>query len=126
MSFLWEGNNPLVFIIINCILGGGCAYLTGRAVAWSWRPFWHAVVYMLLLAAAVRFLRYALFQGTLLSLSHYLLAFIVLMIFCSLGFRITRTTQMVTQYRWLYERTSPFTWRERAPTTDADGGARAG
>jgi hypothetical protein len=24
-----------------------------------------------------------------------------------------RTTQMVTQYRWLYERTSPLTWRDR-------------
>jgi hypothetical protein len=32
-----------------------------------------------------------------------------------LSWRLTRTTQMVTQYRWLYRRTSPLTWRQRTP-----------
>jgi hypothetical protein len=31
-----------------------------------------------------------------------------------LGFRFTRTEQMTRQYHWLYERATPFTWREKA------------
>jgi hypothetical protein len=31
----------------------------------------------------------------------------------SLGYRYVRARQMTTQYRWLYERTGPFSWRER-------------
>jgi hypothetical protein len=29
------------------------------------------------------------------------------------GYRHTRTTQMTTQYRWLYERAGPLSWRAR-------------
>jgi ethanolamine utilization protein EutP (predicted NTPase) len=38
-----------------------------------------------------------------------------------LAWRITRATQMVTQYNWLYERTSPVTWRDRAAIEEAPG-----
>jgi len=37
----------------------------------------------------------------------------VLLAAATLGFRSMRTTQMVTQYRSLYARTSPLTWKER-------------
>ena len=68
---------------------------------------------MALLAAAVRFFHYALFDGNLLSLYYYLVTYAVMLAAGVLGFRAMRTTQMVTQYRWLYERTSPLTWRDR-------------
>ena len=68
---------------------------------------------MVLLAAAVRFFHYALFDGELLSLYYYLVTYVVLLAAACLGYRMMRTTQMVTQYRWLYERTSPLTWRAR-------------
>ena len=70
--------------------------------------------YMALLAAAVRFFHYALFDGTLTSLYYYLVTYAILVVAALFGFRAMRTTQMVTQYRWLYERTSPLTWRDRA------------
>ena len=69
---------------------------------------------MALLAGAVRFFHYALFEGTLASLYYYLVTYAILVLAACLGFRAMRTTQMVTQYRWLYERTSPLTWRDRA------------
>ena len=37
----------------------------------------------------------------------------ILLISGLLGFRFKRASQMTTQYRWIYERTGPFTWRER-------------
>jgi hypothetical protein len=69
--------------------------------------------YVALLAAAVRFFHYALFDGTLTSLYYYLVTYAILVVAALLGFRVMRTTQMVTQYRWLYERTSSLTWRDR-------------
>ena len=50
------------------MIGGGAAWLAGRAIAQTWRPFWQVVVYMLLLGAAVRFVHFALFEADLLSL----------------------------------------------------------
>jgi hypothetical protein len=102
-----------VFLLLTVILGGGAAFLAGRGLARSWKPFWRVFFYMALLAAAVRFFHYALADGNLLSLYYYAVTYAVLTGAACVGFRVMRTTQMVTQYRWLYERTSPLTWRDR-------------
>jgi Domain of unknown function (DUF6867) len=102
-----------VFLVLTVIIGGGAAFLAGRGLARSWKPFWRMFFYMALLAAAIRFFHYALFDGTLLSPYYYLVTYAVVLAASCLGFRIMRTTQMVTQYRWLYVRTSPLTWRDR-------------
>jgi hypothetical protein len=110
----WLSDDGLrVFLVLTVIIGGGAAFLAARGLARSWKPFRRIFFYMALLAAAVRFFHYALFDGRLLSLYYYLVAYAVLLAAACLGFRVMRTTQMVTQYRWLYERTGPLTWRER-------------
>ena len=110
----WLSDDTLgVFIVLTVIIGGSAGFLSGRGLARSWKPFWRVFVYMALLAAAIRFFHYALFDGTLLSPYYYLVTYAVLLAAACLGFRMLRTTQMVTQYRWLYQRTSPLTWRER-------------
>jgi hypothetical protein len=73
------------------------------------------VGYMLLLACAVRFAHFALGAGTLLSLPSYLVDAVYLAGVGALGWRITHTGQMVTQYPWLYERSGPLRWRAKAP-----------
>lgn len=112
MSWLSD-DGPFVFLVLTVILGGGAAFLSGRGLARSWKPFGRLLFYMALLAAAVRFFHYALFDGDLLSLYYYLVTYVYLVAAACLGFRVMRTTQMVMQYRWLYERTGPLTWRER-------------
>jgi hypothetical protein len=110
----WLSDDSLhVFVLMTVILGGGAAFLAGRGLARSWKPFGRVFFYIALLAAAVRFFHYALFDGELLSLYYYLVTYVVLIAAAMLGYRMMRTTQMVTQYRWLYERTSPLTWRAR-------------
>ncbi|MFW2392297.1 MAG: DUF6867 family protein [Methyloceanibacter sp.] len=110
----WLSDDGLgVFLVLTLILGGGAAYLAGRGLAGTWRPLWRVFFYTALLACAVRFFHYALFDGALLSPYYYLVTYAVLLAAALLGFRVMRTTQMVTQYRWLYERTSPLTWRAR-------------
>ncbi|MDJ0514533.1 MAG: hypothetical protein QNJ62_13915 [Methyloceanibacter sp.] len=110
----WLSDDGLrVFIILTLIIGGGAAFLAGRGLARGWRPLWRLFFYMALLAGAVRFFDYALFDGKLLSVYYYAVAYLVLLTAGLLGFRSMRTTQMVTQYHWLYKRTSPLTWKDR-------------
>ncbi len=101
------------FLLITCFIGGGAAYLTGRAVAITWRPIAYLVLYLFLLACAARFIHYALFEGTLLSLHFFLVDAVVLLALGWLGFRITRARQMAGQYSWLYRRSGPLSWRLR-------------
>lgn len=92
----------------------GPAFLAGRAVARGWSPWWHAALWMVPYAFALRFLRYALFGNELLSLQGYAVALGAAIAVAALGHRLTRTRQMTAQYPWLYERSTPFTWKRRA------------
>lgn len=111
--FLYEEDSLGIFILVSILLGGGAAYLSGRAIAATWRPWWHVLLYMLPLAFTVRFLHLALFEGTLLSLHYYLVDLVCCLVFGFLGFRVTRASQMATQYGWLYRRTGFLKWARR-------------
>jgi hypothetical protein len=113
MTRLYATETFLQVLFVTGIIGGGAAWASGRAIAETWRPLRQVVLYMFLLGAAVRFAHYALFQGELLSLASYLADTLYLLAVGCLAWRLTRTRRMVTQYRWLYERTGPLTWRER-------------
>ncbi|ESR22460.1 DUF6867 family protein [Lutibaculum baratangense] len=112
-GILYEEQSFGTFLLVTILLGGGAAWLSGRAIAMTWRPYLQLVAYVFLLAAFVRFLHFALFEGTLLSLHYYLVDLVVLQIAGWLGFRLKRVKQMVTQYRWIYERAGPFGWRAK-------------
>lgn len=101
------------FLTVSIAMGGAAAWAAGRAVARTWAPRWQLVFYTVLLAAAVRFLHFALFAGPLLSVLGFFLDLAVLAAFAAAGFRVTRAGQMARQYPWLFERTSPLTWRGR-------------
>jgi hypothetical protein len=121
MNGLYETETFMQVMFVTGIIGGGAAWATGHALAETWRPYRQLIAYMVLLAAAVRFVHFALFDATLISVPSYLMDFLYLLLVGSLAWRITRTSRMVSQYRWLYERTGLLTWRERAasePTND--------
>lgn len=112
------------FFIVTVLLGGGAAFMTGRALARSWKSFGRLVFYISLLGLAVRFLHWGLFldatyeswrdaQGSLLSLHYYIVDTAVLLAAAALGYRLQRAEQMTSQYRWIYERTGPLSWRKR-------------
>jgi predicted membrane metal-binding protein len=113
-GILYEEPSAWLFLLVTVVLGGGAAWMTGRAISLTWRPFWQLVLWSLPLALAVRFLHYALFQGTFLSLHFYLVDLVILLALGALSFRYYRTLQMTRQYSWLYERSGPLSWREKA------------
>ena len=114
-NLLYEEGSFGVFVLVTVILGGGGAWLTGRAIADTWRPGWQVAVYALLLGATVRFFHMALFDGTLLSFHYYLVDTAACLGFGYAGFMAARAAQMARQYGWLTERHGPMRWRRKTP-----------
>ncbi|GJD50973.1 hypothetical protein OPKNFCMD_3724 [Methylobacterium crusticola] len=112
-GILYEESTVWLFLFVTVVMGGWGAWMIARGIALGWRPYWQVVVALLLLGVAVRFIHHALFEGTFVSPHYYVVDTIVLLAVGSLGYRTTRARQMTTQYRWLYERTGPLTWRTR-------------
>ena len=128
---IFAQHSLLVFVFLTVVLGGGVAWLSGRALALGWRSPLLVVVYMLLLALALRFFHYSLFGGAFsftiwpsgskfglpvpsaTTFYYYCVDAVVIIASGLLSWRFTRTSQMVTQYHWLYRRTSPFSWAAR-------------
>jgi hypothetical protein len=116
-GILYEEDYIGLFLLVTVVMGGGAAFLAGRAIAATWRPWWHVAFYMLILGAAVRFIHFALFEGTLLSLQFYAVDTAVCLVFGFLGFRATRVAQMTTQYSWINARAGFMRWARRTGTT---------
>jgi hypothetical protein len=112
MGILWE-NTFGVFLLVTIFLAGGAAWMSGRATALSWEPWWHAALWMLLLGGATRFIHFSLYGGTLLSVHYYLVDTAILIGIAALAHRFTNVRLMIRQYGWLYERASPWGWRKR-------------
>jgi ABC-type polysaccharide/polyol phosphate export permease len=100
-------------LVITFLIAGWAAWMTGRAIASTWRPYWHVVAYMIPFALVVRWVHFALFKGTMFSLHYFLVDLFVVLALATLGYRQVRVAQMTTQYRWLYERTGLFGWRRK-------------
>lgn len=113
MGLIWE-ISLAEFVFVTLILGGGAAWLAGRAMAGAWEPVWKSALWMIPLSGAVRFIHYALFSGSLLTLHFFLVDLAILMAIAVAGHRYTLAGRMVRQYGWLHERAGPFGWKSRS------------
>jgi hypothetical protein len=95
------------------MLLGLAALLTGRAMAETWRPAWQVVPAALALAAADRFLLFALFEAKFWSLGGFVAASVLLLAVIATSYYGALARKMVRQYPWLYEPNGPFGWRPK-------------
>ena len=110
MSALWEVSLA-DFLLVTLALGGGAAWMTGRATALTWSPWWLLVLYIVLLTVAVRFIHFSLFSGSFFlppstfatALYYATVDAVVLFVAAALGRQTTRGRQMARQYRFLRE-----------------------
>ena len=100
-DLLYEENAFGVFVLVTIVLGGGAAWLAGRAIALIWRPWWNVVLAALLIGLGVRFIHFALFGATLLSSHYYVVDTLVAILIGLFGYRLTRARQMARQYGFL-------------------------
>ena len=108
-------NGFFTFILITLLMGGLAAYASGKAIAQTWRPFRQVPLYMLVVALAVRFCHFALFEEELFSLPSYMIDFAVALAAASLGYRLVRARQMTVQYGWMFQRRGLLAWRALKP-----------
>ena len=104
MQSVFEALAPLLnwdFLVVTLLLGSAAAFASGRAIAETWRPLWQVPLYMVPLAAGVRFVQYAVFKSPLFSTGRALADLAVLAAFAAAGFHLTRREQMSRQYGWL-------------------------
>ena len=116
-GWLWpeDGGTLLEFLFFVVALGGLFGMATGRAIAGTWKPVLTVVPALLLLAAAVRFLLYALAGEDLLSPYYYAVALVVVAVGGIYGHRSHRAEQMCRQYPWLFNRSGPLGWTDHGP-----------
>ena len=120
MDRLYAGETIIEIVLVTGLIGGGAAWLSGRAIAAAWGGPSRVVVTALLLGAAARFFHYALFQGELLSVPSFACDTLIFLIVGLVSWRTTQVSQMVRQYPWLYVRTGPLTWREIGQETNRE------
>src|SRR5215813_13988692 len=115
MDLFYEEDSFGVFLLVTVLLGGGAAWLAGRAIAHTWRPWWSLIPYMLILGVGIRFLKITLFNGTALSPHYYAVDTCIALLFAGLGFRLTRKAQMRRQYGFLDMTASSPARQDAAP-----------
>ena len=98
-----------VFLLL-CAAGG---WMMGKSVASDWKGLGSLVVFTLLLGLGARFLHFALYEAVFISPIRYVVDTALFLVVAYMGYRYTRTNQMTRQYVWLYEKTSPISWKER-------------
>jgi hypothetical protein len=122
----------LLWLAVTVVAGGLGTWACGRALAHAWRPFRRTLFYVALLAAAVDFLCFVLFQvpvislrfladraaardvaAVMLGLSGFVATYVILLPFAYAAWRLTRSRQMFRQY--------PFLFGGNLPAPDADG-----
>ena len=109
-----DASSIAAFIIFTLILGFLGGWATGRSIAGTWRSPLMLIPAVLVLAAAVRFLHYAIAGEDLLSVYYYLESTIVVAVAASYGFLSFRAEQMARQYSWLYDKAGPVKWAAKA------------
>jgi hypothetical protein len=100
-ELLYEERYFAIFLLVTVVLGGGAGWLTGRAIALTWRPWWKVVLATLLVGATVRFIHFALFDAAFLSLHYYIVDTLFALAFAFAGYHTTRSRQMAQQYGFL-------------------------
>jgi hypothetical protein len=112
-GILYEEHSAWLFILVTVVMGGLAAWQMGRSIAQTWRPFVVLFIYAALLTCGVRFIHYALFQGTLTSPHFFIVDYVVILTLAALGWRKRRAEQMASQYAFSFQPSGPFGWRRK-------------
>ena len=100
-GLLYEEASLGTFLFVTIVLGGAAGYLSGRAIAMTWRSRWSLIPAALGVALGVRFIHFALFDATFLSLHYYAVDAVLIFAAAFAGYRMARTRQMARQYGFL-------------------------
>ena len=112
-GILYAESSPVSFLLLCVVMGGGAAWLMGRSIAQTWRPFAILFAYAALLTLGIRFIQFAMFESPLLSLRYFIVDYTVILSAAILGWRKRRAEQMAAQYSFAFTASGPYGWRRK-------------
>jgi hypothetical protein len=112
-GILYAESSPVSFLLLGVVMGGGAAWIMGRSIAQTWRPFVILVAYAALLTCGIRFIQFAMFESPLLSLRYFVVDYVIILAAAVLGWRKRRSEQMASQYSFAFVPSGPFGWRRK-------------
>jgi len=92
------GTSAAVFFVLTVCVMGFAAFMTGQALANTWRPAWQVVVYCVLLGLVDRFLSFALFGVNVTALRIVTMTFSLLL--AAAVYTFTYRSYSVAAARW--------------------------
>lgn len=100
-GILYEEASLGTFLFVTVVLGCAAGWLSGRAIAITWRPRWFLVPSALAVGAGIRFIHFALFDATFVSLQYFAVDTTFIFAAAFAGYRVARSRQMARQYGFL-------------------------
>ena len=113
MGVFYEESSIWLFLLITVLIGGWMSWRTGRALAGAWKSVWLLLPAALALGLGVRFLHFALFEGTLLSPRFWMVDSALCGLAGWLGWRCERAGLMARQYAFAFRRVTPFRFERK-------------
>ena len=113
-GILYEEPSFFLFALISILMGGWAAWRAGRALAQAWKGALWLFPTALALGMGVRFLHFALFEGTLFSAQFWLVDSACALFFGWLGWRFERANAMARQYGFAFAKAGPFAFSRKA------------
>lgn len=113
MHPFFEESSAWPFLILTAAFGGWCARIVGRSLASGWRPAYLLPLALLPLVFGIRFLHYALYEATLLSMQYFLADYSICACFAAWGYLTRRSELMSRLYPFLFRRYGLIAWKDR-------------
>ena len=89
-------------------------FMTGQAIAQTWRPWQNCLLYGVLLGIGMRLFAHMLFAAPLVSGLGFVVDAAGITAAMLLAYRITLARKMVRQYPWLYEPAGALSWKDKS------------
>jgi small-conductance mechanosensitive channel len=112
-GILYEEPSFLLFALLSILMGGWAAWRAGRSIAQAWKGAPYLIPTALALGMGVRFLHFALFDGTLLSAHYWLVDSACALFLAFLGWRFERANAMARQYAFAFVKAGPFAFSRK-------------
>jgi len=106
-GILYEEQSLATFLFVTFVLGGAAAFLSGRAIARIWQPWWMTVPAAFAVGIGVRFIHFALFDAAFAVLRFFAVDTLIVFAFALAGYWVARERQMTRQYGVLKRETPP-------------------
>lgn len=94
----------LQFLFLTIFFSGWSSFQIGKNISYNWLNKNMIFFYILLLTLVNRFIHFALFDSSFITIKYLISDYLILLSISFLSFRITRVNYLEKQYPWKYKK----------------------